>query len=366
MNLLTESLFAACETRGASDIHLTTGFPPRFRIRGELVELDGFKPFGVKEVDSVAMDLGLVTLPLGSPDGTERIRRTLLKEGSIDGAVTSPQGSRYRFNLYREQDRHAVALRRLDGEFRSFEALGLPGRLEDFCDEHDGLVVVTGPTGSGKSTTLATMINRINKTRFGHIITIEDPIEYVHSSLRCLVNQRQVGRDTQSFNTALVEALRQDPDVILIGEVRDLETVRTALRAAETGHLVFATLHSGDAPGAIERLVSMFPPEEQAGARRQLSLVLRGVFAQHLMQDPGGKTRHPAFELLVNTLAAANLIATGRTAQLYSVLETGASQGMCTLDQSLADLVKARKIDMRPALALSRNPDLLRARLSSV
>lgn len=365
MNLLTESLFAACESHGASDIHLAVGFAPRFRMRGDLVELEGFKPFGVKEVDLVAMDLGLVTLPLGSPDGTERVRMTLMKEGSIDGAVTSPSGARYRFNLYREQDRHAVALRRLEGEFRSFEALGLPQRLESFCSERDGLVIVTGPTGSGKSTTLATMIDRINKTRPGHIITIEDPIEYIHRSARSLVNQRQIGRDTKSFNAALVEALRQDPDVILIGEVRDLDTVRTALRAAETGHLVFATLHSGDAPGAIERLVSMFPPEEQAGARRQLSLVLRGVFAQHLLADPAGKRRYPAYELMVNTLAAANLIATGRTAQLYSIIETGASAGMCTLDQSLIELVREGKIESRSAIALSRNPDLLRSRLTA-
>ena len=363
MNAILESLFAACEESGASDIHLATDMPPRFRVRGELVELGGYRAFDSKTVDAVAMELGLFTLPVGSPDGTERIRITLMNEGSIDGALSSPSGVRYRFNLFREAGRHAVALRRLDGEPRSFSELGLPERLERFCDERDGLVVVTGPTGAGKSTTLATMLNRINDTRRGHIITIEDPIEFVHKSRKCLVNQRQVGRDTKSFNDALVESLRQDPDVILVGEIRDIATVRTALRAAETGHLVFTTLHAGDAPGAIERLISVFPAEEQTSARHQLALALRGVFAQHLVADKAGTGRALAYELLVNTSACANLIATGRTAQIYSVIETGAAHGMCTLDQSLAELLSAGKIDERTAVCLSKNPAMLRGRM---
>lgn len=364
MTNLLESIFALGEEYGASDIHISVGFAPRFRIRGALVEKGGFEPFDSKAVDALAMELGLVTLPLGSPDGTERIRITLMNEGSLDGAITNSTGARYRFNIYRESGRHAIALRRLDAEFRTFAELGLPRRLEDFCDERDGLVIVTGPTGCGKSTTLATMLDRINRSRPGHIITIEDPIEYVHRSQRSLVNQRQVGRDTKSFNDALVEAMRQDPDVILVGESRDLATVRTALRAAETGHLVFTTLHAGDAPGAVDRLIAMFPPEEQSGARHELALVLRGVFAQHLLPDATGCSRHPACELLVNTPAAANLIATGRTAQLYSVIETGANVGMCTLDQSLVALVSYGLVDERAALALSRNPSMLQRRLN--
>jgi len=363
VNAILESLLAASEESGASDIHLSNDCPPRFRVNGELVELGGYRPFDSKTVDAIVMELGLHTLPIGSPDGTERVRMTLASEGSIDGAMTSPSGVRYRFNLFMEQGCHAAAIRRLDGEMRSFEELELPARLEDFCRERDGLVIVTGPTGSGKSTTLATMLNRINATRNGHIITIEDPIEFIHKSQKCLVHQRQVGRDTKSFNDALVESLRQDPDVILVGEVRDIATVRTALRAAETGHLVFTTLHAGDAPGAVERLVSVFPPEEQAGARRQLALVLRGVFAQHLVADKSGRGRHPAYELLVNTTACANLIATGRTVQLYSILETGGAHGMCTLDQSLLALVSSGKIDVRSALALAHDPNMLRARL---
>ena len=363
MNGLLESLFAECEESGASDIHLLVGQPPRFRVRGDLVARGEYRAFDSRSVDAIAMELGLLTLPVGCADGTERVRLTLLREGSIDGAVTAPSGTRYRFNLYRESGRHAVALRRLDGTFRTFEQLGLPARLKDFCSERDGLVIVTGPTGSGKSTTLATMIDTINGSRDGHIITIEDPIEFIHASRRSLVHQRQVGRDTTGFNAALVEALRQDPDVILVGEIRDLETVRTALRAAETGHLVFATLHAGDCTGAIERLVSVFPAEEQAGARHQLALVLRGIFAQHLLPTADGRGRVPACELLVNTPAVANLIATGRPQQIYSMLETGTAVGMRTLDRSLAELCAAGHITEARALAFSRTPAALKGRI---
>ncbi|MGN0846249.1 MAG: type IV pilus twitching motility protein PilT, partial [Kiritimatiellia bacterium] len=314
------ALLAQCEATKSSDVHLAAGQVPRFRMQGELVPHPAFAALSAEEIDAVAMELGLETLPLGCPDGTERVRTTLLREGSIDGAVTSASGTRYRFNLFREAGRSAVALRRLDNEFRSLESLGLPGQLANFCRCMDGLVVVTGPTGSGKSTTLATLIDWINRTRRGHIITIEDPIEFVHASRQCLVNQRQVGRDARSFNDALVEALRQDPDVILVGEMRDLATIRTAITAAETGHLVFATLHAGDCAGAVERLISVFPPVEQDGVRKQLSLVLRGIVSQHLLPAVSGG-RAVACELLVNTAAVANLIATERSALLYSAME---------------------------------------------
>ena len=200
MSSLLETLLDLCEEFEASDLHISVGLAPRFRIRGALVPKGNFKPFDMQTVDELTMELGLYTLPIGCPDGTERVRLTLARDGTIDGALTSPSGSRYRFNLYRSNDRHAIALRRLDARFRSFGELGLPPRLADFCNENDGLVVVTGPTGSGKSTTLATMVDRINHRRQGHIITIEDPIEYVHQADKCIINQRQVGRDTRSFN----------------------------------------------------------------------------------------------------------------------------------------------------------------------
>ena len=360
---ILENLLAICEDFEASDLHITPGISPRFRIRGSLVEKGDIRPFQVKDVDAIATELGLFTLPTGCAEGTERVRTTLMREGAIDGALTSSSGVRYRFNVYRSADNHAVAIRRLESEFRSFEELGLPSRLADFCTESSGLVIVSGPTGSGKTTTLATMLNSINRSKCGHIVTIEDPIEYVHSSDCCIVNQRQVGRDTTSFYAALVEAMRQDPDVILVGEMRELETVRTALRAAETGHLVFSTLHAGDCAGAIERLISIFPAEEQDSARHQLALVLRGVFAQHLLSTPGA-SRALAGELLVNTPAVANLIATGRSAQIYSAIETGGQSGMRTLDQSLAELIRAGKIDERKALALSKHPEILKGRMA--
>jgi len=363
MSPLLETLLALCEENQASDLHLEAGLRPRFRVRGALLEKGDVAPLDVKTVDALAMELGLYTLPVGCPDGTERIRRVLAEDGALDGALSSPSGARFRFNVYRAAGRHAVAVRRLDGTFRSFAELGVPARLEGFCNEPDGLVIVTGPTGSGKSTTLATMIDHINRTRSGHIITIEDPVEFVHTSARCLVHQRQVGRDTKSFNTALVDAMRQDPDVILVGEIRDLDTIRTALRAAETGHLVFATLHAGDCAGAVERLVSVFPADEQNAVRRQLALVLRGICAQHLLVAPDGSGRHPACELLVNTTATANLIAGGRSAQLYSAIETGAAQGMQTLDAALAALVAHGHALERTALALSRNPETLAGRI---
>ena len=363
MTTLLEQILNRCDDLGASDVHLAWGARPRYRVQGRLRPDRDSGVLTPEEVDRLTMELGLSTLPKGCPDGTERVRITLMKEGAIDGALTAPNGSRFRFNVFCESGRHAVALRRLSDGFRTLEELALPPRISDFLSCRDGLVVVTGPTGSGKSTTLATLINSINRTREGHIITIEDPIEYVHANDLCFVRQRQVGRDAKSFNAALVEALRQDPDVILVGEVRDLETIRTALRAAETGHLVFTTLHAGDCAGAIERLISVFPADEQPGARRQLALSLRGIIAQHLLSDVRGERRYPATEVLVNTPAVANLIATGRTAQIYSQIETGAVYGMRTLEQSLVELVRAGHVGENTAYAVSTNPQILTQRL---
>ncbi len=361
---ILERLFRDCEARGASDIHLSAGQPPWMRVQGRLAACDG-DVLSAGDVETVAVALGALTLPPGETDGVRaRVLDRLAERGAIDGACSSPAGARYRFNVFREGGRCAVALRRLDDVFRALSDLGLPERLGDFCDCRDGLVVVTGPTGSGKSTTLATLIDRINRARGGHVITIEDPVEYLHPSRGCLVHQRQIGRDAPDFNTALVEALRQDPDVILVGEIREIETIRTAITAAETGHLVFTTLHAGDCAGAVERLVSVFPADEQDGVRHQLAMVLRGIFAQHLLPTADGAGRVPACELLVATTAVANLVATGRSNQLHSAIETGASQGMFTLDQSLAGLVASGRIALSSALGLCRSPEGLSKRLA--
>lgn len=355
------ALLAHCETHLASDIHLCVGLAPRFRVQGVLRPVADYGLARPALIEASGLLLAATTIPPTETDPLSAARRTLLADGSVDGATSSPAGHRYRFNVYRENGSTAVALRRLDDRFLSLEELGLPPQLADFCTLPDGLVVVTGSTGSGKSTTLATLIEQINLTRDGHIITIEDPVEYVHQSHRSLVHQRQIGRDATSFNAALVESLRQDPDVILVGEIRELETIRTAITAAETGHLVFTTLHAGDCVGAIERLVSVFPSGEQEGIRRQLSLVLRGIFAQHLLPPAkAGDRRVACGELLLVTSAIANLIATGKSQQIYSAIETGGSQGMQTLDQALARLLSAGRISEQTASAMTRNPALLK------
>ena len=374
---LLETLFRACETAGASDIHLSANQPPWFRIQGRLAPASSNDPtansslvtrhsslLSEADIHLLATTLASLTLPPGTPP--DAIAARLATPHAIDGACSSASGTRYRFNVFRDSAHPAIAFRRLDDAFRPLADLGLPPRLATLCDAPDGLVIVTGPTGSGKSTTLATLIDQINRTRPGHIVTIEDPIEYLHRPRACLVRQRQIGRDAATFHAALVEALRQDPDVILVGEIREIETIRTAITAAETGHLVFTTLHAGDCAGAIERLVAVFPSDEQDAIRRQLSMVLRGILAQHLLPCTTGPARVPACELLLSTPAVANIIATGRTNQLPSVLETNSAQGMFSLDQSLATLVATGKVPLSAALALSRNPDALSKRLAAI
>jgi twitching motility protein PilT len=305
-------------------------------------------------------------LPLGAA------RESLNEIGSCDGAVSAPDGTRFRINVYRRRDTLSVALRRLDDQFRSLSELGLPESLYELCDLAGGLVIVGGPTGSGKSTTLATLIDRINATHRAHIITIEDPIEYLHESKMSLVNQRQVGTDARSFDDALVASLRQDPDVILVGEIRDLNTIRTAITAAETGHLVFTTVHAGDCVGVIERLVSVFPAEEQTGVRRQLALVLQAVVVQQLLvvdgtlkaqkAESGRRSRVVASEILRNTPAVANLIATGKSPQIYSSMESGTAAGMQTFEQDLARLWVNGLLSEATARTLARSPGVLEDR----
>ena len=273
-------LLAECVKLDASDLHLAPGLSPYFRVHGVLESHQSLPPVSVNDIDLLATEL------VGNLD-----RSPLERKGSLDGAVSSADGARFRFNVFRRQGQLAIALRLLENRFRSLGDLGLPETLYQLCEIPDGLIVVCGPTGAGKSTTLATLIDRINQTRRCHIVTIEDPIEYLHVPAQSFVNQRQVGNDTSSFNDALVASLRQDPDVILVGEIRDLATIRTAITAAETGHLVLTTVHAGDCVGAIERLVSVFPADEQMGVRRQLSLVLRAVMAQHLVPADGAQAQ---------------------------------------------------------------------------
>lgn len=313
---------------------------------------------------------------------SEQAAKTLADRGSVDGAMMFQDRARLRFNVFRSGGQISVAIRKLEDHFRPLAELGLPDDLYRICELRYGLVLVAGPTGSGKSTTLATLLNRINETRAAHVITIEDPVEYVHRSQRSLVNQRQIGLDSPRFNQALVDALRQDPDVILIGEIRDLETIRTAITAAETGHLVFASVHAGDCVGAVERLISVFPADEQAMVQRLLGMALRCVITQHLIvaeppsernrvanstgqSAPVSNERVLAAEIMWGTPAVANLIASGQTRQIGSMIESGGADGMLTLDASLAALLRQRKISETTARTLARNPRLMveRARM---
>jgi len=363
----------SCVKREGSDLHLSPGLPPHMRVEGDLRPIPDEAVLSAADLEAMSEFL-LATRGQWRPgkDAQPKLAKAGAG-GSIDGAFTAPDGTRFRFNIFRRQGQWAIALRRLEDRFRTLKELGLPESLYELCDLRDGLVVVSGPTGAGKSTTLATLIDRINRTRHCHIVTIEDPIEYLHKPESAVVNQRQIGLDAPSFNRALVAALRQDPDVILVGEIRDRKTIRTAITAAETGHLVFTTLHAGDGVSSIERLVSVFPAAEQDGIRRQLALVLRAIIAQHLLpctktrEDglpgvPDIRRRMPASEVMMVTPAVANLIATGKSAQIYSALESGRAHGMQTLEQDLARLWVAGLIDERAAVAMARSPQIVRDR----
>lgn len=334
------------------------------RINGEV-----FPAENIANVDAVQMHAFVCHLA----EGTNLMNYEAT--GSLDGAISSAAGVRFRFNIYRRQNTHAIALRRLEDKLHSLADLGLSEQLYEVCDDTHGLVVVSGPTGSGKSTTLAAFLDRINQTRRTHIITIEDPIEYLHPPRKALVNQRQIGTDASSFNDALVAAMRQDPDVILVGEIRDLNTIRTAITAAETGHLVFTTVHAGSCIGTIERLVSVFPADEQPGVRQQLALVMRWIIAQQLVIADGPKItdkteahgissrrRVVASEVLKNTDAVANLISSGKSSQIVSAMEAGGALGMKTMEHDLARLWNEGYLTEASASRLSRNADIMRER----
>ncbi len=362
-----DELLTLCVRRDGSDLHLVAGLPPHLRVHGELDAIAGAPELTSEDTRRFAE---ILLRRMANRDAGEPcVDAALAARGSVDGAVTTRDNCRFRFNIFRRQSEISIALRRLEDQFRTLAQLGLPDSLYQLCRLRDGLVIVSGPTGAGKSTTLAALLDFVNRNRSGHIITIEDPIEYVHQRVRCVINQRQVGIDAPTFNDALVASLRQDPDVVLVGEIRDLETIRTAITAAETGHLVFTTLHAGDCVGSIERLVSVFPSGEQDGVRRQLALVLRGVVAQHLLPGPQptepdatSVARTVASEILMVTPAVANLIATARSAQIYSAMESGASLGMQTLEQDLARLWVAGHITETTAETMARNSATLRDR----
>src|SRR3954467_7378783 len=333
---------------GASDLHLTVGAPPMVRERGKLRPLD-YPPLTSQDTREIVYSI------LNNDQ-----RKKLENEWQIDLSYSVPGRARFRVNAYFQRASIGAVMRTIPQDIPKFDSLGLPEVLKDFTRKPRGFVLVTGPTGSGKSTTLASMIDMINEDRHEHIMTVEDPIEFLPRHRNCVVNQRELGSDAQSFSQALKAALRQDPDVILVGEMRDLETMSTALTAAETGHLVFATLHTQDTAQTVDRIVDSFPPAQQHQVRSQLSIALQGVVTQQLLPSADGGGRVVACEVLVPTPAVRNLIREGKSHQLYSALQTGGQHGMQTMDASLAELVRRGKLSQRGAEARSSPPEELK------
>jgi len=334
--------------QGGSDLHITTNSAPQVRVDGHLRPL---------------------SLPAMTPSETKALAYSILTDNQkhrleenleIDLSFGIKGLARFRANIFHQRGAIAAVFRQIPYEIKGFRELGLPGIIEKLCEKPRGLILVTGPTGSGKSTTLAAMLDKINRERHEHIVTIEDPVEYLHSHKSCIVNQREIAADTHSFTAALRSALRQDPDVVLIGEMRDLETVESALRIAETGHLTFATLHTNSAAQTINRIIDVFPAHQQGQIRAQLSLVLEGIICQTLLPKTGGKGRAMAMEILIPSPAIRNLIREDKVHQIYGMMQAGqAKHGMQTFNQALAALYFKRLITMETAIARSSYPDEL-------
>lgn len=324
---------------GASDLHITVDSPPIARIKGSFVKLI--------ETNLTEQDTEIMAREITD----QKKFKTLENQGEVDLSVSLPSGDRFRVNAYKQRGKYAIAIRTITSQIPSFKVLGLPDVIATFAEKHKGLILVTGPTGSGKSTTLASLIDIINSTQERHIITLEDPIEYVHNHKKGIVNQREVGSDTESFHAALRAALRQDPDVILVGEMRDPETVSIALTAAETGHLVFSTLHTVGSAKTIDRIVDMFPAEQQQQIRTQLSTVCEGVISQQLIQTIDGRNRVAALEVMIATPAIRNLIRENKTYQIQNIIQTSSKLGMQSMDQELVNLYRQGRISRESILS---------------
>jgi twitching motility protein PilT len=347
MNEIFDRVLLAARKLGASDVHLKVGRPPIFRIRGQLRTLKDVPAMNSDVIETFAVNIM-----------AQRQHQIFMENCEVDLAYGTEDGFRYRVNVFRQRGTTGMVMRIIPSQIPSFDRLNLPQRVKDLSNEQRGLVLVTGITGSGKSTTLASLLEVVNATRPAHIVTIEDPIEYVFEDKRAIINQRELGFDTMGFEGALRSALRQDPDVILVGEMRDHVTIKTVMLAAETGHLVFSTLHTVDATESVNRIVQMFPREEQIAIRLQLAAILRGVISQRLLPRADGRGMIPAVEVLINTPRVQEMISDPmRTHELIDAIREGANPyGMITFDQSLMNLVKRKLVAYEVALAASTNP----------
>jgi len=350
---LDDLLKLAIEQR-ASDLHLTAELPPQVRVDGRLRSLD-FDPLTPLECQRLVF--GALT---------DRQIAAFESHREIDLSYGITGMGRFRVNIYRQRGSVGAALRVIPTAIPSFEELNLPAVLRELSNRNSGLILVTGPTGCGKTTTLAAMIDHVNRTREGHIITLEDPIEYLHKHRRCMVNQREIGADSNDFATALRSALREDPDVVLVGEMRDLETISTTLTIAETGHLVLGTLHTRNAPQSIDRIIDVCPPHQQEQIRVLLAGTLEAVIAQHLLPTFANLGRMPATEVLVVNAAVRNLIREAKTHQIYSLIETGANEGMQTMDRDLARLARTGLVSVEEAQTRAVDPDVFRRWMSMI
>lgn len=346
-----EEILTVAYNAGASDIHITVGLPPVMRLNGHLVKLD---------------------YPVLTPNDTLELCVNMLKpkqrekfeeRGEYDLSVAFPGIGRYRVNVFKQRGSIGIALRTVTTDIPQAEQLGIPQSVIDLHTRKRGLILVTGPTGSGKSTTLASIIDKINKSRDAHIITLEEPIEYSHNHNMAMINQREVGQDTESFANALRAALREDPDVILVGEMRDYETISTAITAAETGHLVLSTLHTNNAASTVDRIIDVFPPHQQQQIRTQLAAVLVCIISQTLVPNITEDGRVAAFEVMHANAAVKNLIREGKTHQLQSVIQTSKREGMCTMDDYLMQLYMGRKISRENCIEYAQDPDKMRSQL---
>ncbi|MBQ9590662.1 MAG: type IV pilus twitching motility protein PilT [Butyrivibrio sp.] len=349
---IIEDILREAKEKGASDVHVTVGLPPKMRLNGKLVPMENYKKM-----------LPPDTLEIVNEVTNEKQREKLEENGQHDMSFSIPGVGRYRLNVFKQRGSYAMAFRVVASEIPSSESLGIPDAVSELYKKKRGLVLVTGPTGSGKSTTLASIIDKINNNREAHVITLEDPIEFTYQHRMSIVNQREIGTDSNSYANALRAALREDPDVILVGEMRDLETISTAITAAETGHLVLSTVHTIGASNTVDRLIDVFPSHQQQQIRIQLASVLEAIISQQLIPSGDGVSRIAAFEVLHVNSAVRNLIREGKSHQLLTVMQTNRKIGMISMDDAILELYSAQKISREMAVQFAQDPDTMQMKM---